>query len=157
MKKTVLKVITVIAALCMLVSVSACAGERVAVYINENEVNGIKVTETLTFNAKGDIIYQITENMKLDFSDFGEDEITSLKDVFKTSITDVYAGIEGVTCTDDVTDGVYTINAVIPAEKETLDILSEKGLMEFTGSSSRLSLAVTEKSLKESGYVKSEQ
>ena len=62
MKKTVLKVITVIAALCMLVSVSACAGERVAVYINENEVNGIQVTETLTFNAKGDIIYQITEN-----------------------------------------------------------------------------------------------
>ena len=51
----------------MLVSVSACAGERVAVYINENEVNGIKVTETLTFNAKGDIIYQITENMKLNF------------------------------------------------------------------------------------------
>ena len=128
-----------------------------AVYTNENEVNGIKVAETLTFNAKGDIIYQITENMKLDLSEFSENEITSLKDVFKTSITDVYSEIEGVTCTDDLTDGIYTINAVIPAEKEILSVVAEKGLLEFTGNSSRLSLTVTEKSLKESGYEKAEQ
>lgn len=157
MKKTLLKVVMVVAAFCMLASVASCAGERVAVYTNENEVNGIKVAETLTFNAKGDIIYQITENMKLDLSEFSENEITSLKDVFKTSITDVYSEIEGVTCTDDLTDGIYTINAVIPAEKEILSVVAEKGLLEFTGNSSRLSLTVTEKSLKESGYEKAEQ
>jgi len=95
--------------------------------------------------------------MKLDLSEFSENEITSLKDVFKTSITDVYSEIEGVTCTDDLTDGIYTINAVIPAEKEILSVVAEKGLLEFTGNSSRLSLTVTEKSLKESGYEKAEQ
>lgn len=157
MKKILLKVVTVIAAFCMLASVSACAGERVAVYTNNYDINGIKATETLTLNAKGDIIYQITENMKLNLSEFNEDEIKDLKDIFKTSITDEFSEIERVNCTDDLTDGIYTINAVIPAEKEILSAIAEKGLLEFTGTSSRLSLTITEKSLKENGYEKAEQ
>lgn len=161
MKKTLLKVVTVIAAFCMLASVSACAGERVASYTRNYDINGIKATETFTFNAKGDIIYQITENIKLDLnsnlSDLSEEETISIKDYFKTSITDEFSEIEGVNCTDDLTDGIYTINAVIPAEKEILSVVAEKGLLEFTGNSSRLSLTVTEKSLKENGYEKTEQ
>lgn len=151
------KVLSFITVFCIMLSLSSCASERVAVYKNEQELNGIKIIETLTFNAKGDIIYQITENMKLDMSGFEQEEMENMKDVFKTSITDVYTGIEGITCTDDLTDGIYTINAVIPSNKETISALSEAGLMEFTGDSDKLSLSITGKSLEESGYVKVEQ
>ena len=96
-------------------------------------------------------------DLNSNLSDLSEEETTRIKDYFKTSITDKFSEIEGITYTDDLTNGIYTINAVIPAEKEILSAVAEKGLLEFTGTSSRLSLTITEKSLKENGYEKAEQ
>ena len=156
MKKTTVKILTAAVSICILLSVCACVSENFASYTSEQQVNGITITETLSFNAKGDVIYQITDNIKLDFTGFEEEERTEHKDTFKASITDIYSAIEGVTCTDDMTDGIYTINAVIPSQEDILNKIAESGLMQFTGDSKVLSLSVTGESLEKSGYTKTE-
>lgn len=156
MKKSIVKATICAVIFCLMFCISACVSENFAAYTSEQEVNGIKIIETLSFNAKGDVIYQITDNIKLDFTGFEQEDIEQLKQTFASSITDVYATIEGVTCTDDLTNGIYTINAVIPCEENILDEISQAGVMEFTGDSKVLSLSVTGDSLEQSGYTKTE-
>lgn len=152
MKKRYFKEIPLIAVI--LIAFTSCAGAHSEAYVNKTDLYGIKITETMTFDAKGDIIYQITECMEMDFSELTADETAEYKDIFKSSVADAYSSVDGVTCANSMENGIYKIEAVIPANEQTLSALSETGVMQFHGTGKILSLKATGKALESSGFTK---
>ena len=148
------KKISCMLAVLMLLSLAGCGGrEKTAAYTAETELeSGVKMTDTLTLDAKGDTVQQITEVVELDMTGLNtveQEEVASRSD----AIAEQYRSVEGVECTTENADGIYNMTIVIPVSEDTVSKLAEQNLLTITGGTGEISLKSTEESLLENNYT----
>ena len=124
-------------------------------YKAEMEQNGIKVTDTMTLNAKGDKVQSMEEEMVFDTSTFEEDVVTQMNAAWD-ELVGQYKEIDGVKAEGKAGEGNYTIKVNIDTTGDAVEKLAAKGLLTVEGSSKGISLKATEASLTKGGYKKAE-
>ncbi len=138
---------------CMVLSLAGCGKEQTVSYSYEVEQNGVTITDTMTFDAKGDKIKMITEVMELDMSAFDESQRSMVTDEYDSAV-EQYNSVEGAEATSNMSDdGIYTMTVTIDASGDTVSQLSELGLLEIEGNAKGISLKATGESLEASGYT----
>lgn len=145
------------ALLCSVLFLSACGGkEQSATYQMVSEASGIEMTDTMTLNAKGDTIQNVTEVIELDMSSFDDDTYELMSSYYEELIA-MYQAIDGVDCTAEDADKIYTITISIDANTDAISELSDQGLMEIEGDSDgKFSLKASGEALEASGFEKVE-
>ena len=115
---------------------------------------GVPSTDTMILTAKGDVIQTLKEVMEIDLADIDEDLRDVFIDALDESIVSVAQGIDGITCSSNVSGSVYTVELTFDCTKSaTLKVASEAGLLEIEeGLTSELSLKNTQSALEASGY-----
>ena len=149
------KLLSMFFVLTLALSLTACAKEKTATYVMEQEQEGFKMTDTMTLEAKGDKVHTMKEEIVLDMSSLDEATLQLMEETYGQMV-ELYKAVEGVECTGAMEDGVYTINVTIDANSDTLTELSEQGLLQVSGVSGGISLEKTGEALVSSGYTASE-
>ena len=135
--------------LVMAVSLAACGGKAQSVtYTMEQDNEGLKMTDTMTLNAKGDKVQKMEETIALDMTGFDDDT--------QTLMTEAYQAVDGVECTGSAADGVYTIAITIDTTGDAVSKLAEQGLLQVDGGTNGISLEKTGEALEAGGYTKAE-
>lgn len=144
--------------LCTAMFLTACGGkDQSAVYRMITEQNGITMTDTMNLHAKGDSIQEINEVIELNMSAFGDD-ICSQMSTYYDELAAMYQAIEGVECTTENKDKIYTITVNIDATGDAVNELAKQGLMEIQGDSEgKISLEASGESLEANGFEKVDQ
>ena len=143
--------------LILILSLAACGGKsRSVLYTLSQEKDGLKLTDAMKLDAKGDAVQKMEETITLDMSAFDEDTQKLMTEAYD-SLAQSYQAVDGVECTGTVTDGVYTIKVTINAEGDTVAKLAEQGLLQVDGDPEGISLEKTGAALEKSGYKKAEQ
>lgn len=152
MKKLAALTMTVIMAL----SLMACGGKaQSATYTLEQENEGLKMTDTMKLDAKGDTVQKLEETITMDMTSYDEDTQTLLVQAYDT-LVESYQAVDGVECTGGAANGVYTIQIAIDATGDAVSKLAEQGLLQVEGDTNGISFQKTGASLEESGYTKAE-
>lgn len=150
------KILSVVMIFCMTLALAACGGkEQKASYQMEQEESGLKLTDTMTLDAKGDKVVKITEVIDVDMSGFDEATQAAMVSQYDTMVGQ-YAAVEGVECTGSAGTGTYSITITIDATGDAVEELAAQGLLAIEGNGSRLSLKATGEALEGSGYTKVE-
>lgn len=137
----------------VLLAMTACGGrEQKLSYRLEQEQKGLSVIDTMTMEAKGDKVTALQEVIELDMSAFDEDLQATLSEMYQALVAQ-YGEIEGVECTGEKDQGVYTIQILVDTSGEAVPRLAEAGLMQIEGDAEGISLENTAKALEESGYI----
>ena len=141
----------------LILSLAACGGKsRSVLYTLSQEKDGLKLTDVMKLDAKGDAVQKMEETITLDMSAFDEDTQKLMTEAYD-SLAQSYQAVDGVECTGTVTDSVYTIKVMINAEGDTVAKLAEQGLLQVDGDPDGISLEKTGAALEKSGYKKAEQ
>ena len=91
--------------LVMAVSLAACGGKAQSVtYTMEQDNEGLKMTDTMTLNAKGDKVQKMEETIALDMTGFDDDTQTLMTEAYD-SLVESYQAVDGVECTGSAADG----------------------------------------------------
>lgn len=145
------------ALLCSVLFLSACGGKEQSVtYQMVTETGGMEMTDTMTLNAKGDTIQNITEVIELDMTSFDDDTYALMGEYYDELIA-MYQAVDGVECTGEDADKIFTITISIDATTNAIDELSNQGLMEIEGESDgKFSLEASTEALEASGFEKVE-
>ena len=142
--------------LILILSLAACGGKsRSVLYTLSQEKDGLKLTDAMKLDAKGDAVQKMEETITLDMSAFDEDTQKLMTEAYD-SLAQSYQAVDGVECTGTVTGSVYTIKVMINAEGDTVAKLAEQGLLQVDGDPEGISLEKTGVALEKSGYVKTE-
>ena len=152
MKKGVCLIVLLAAAL----TLGACGGKKQsAVYTLEQENDGLKMTDTMKLEARGDSVEKMEETISMDMAAFDEDTQKLMVEAYD-SLVESYQAVDGVECTGTTTDSVYTIQIAIDTSGDTVAKLAEQGLLQVEGSTDGISLEKTGQSLEAGGYTKTE-
>lgn len=154
--KKMRRVVAGLLALGMVFALTACGGkEQTVTYRMEQEMNGLKLEDTMTLTAKGDTVQKISEVVKVDTSAFEEEQREQVNTKYDQMVEE-YKAVDGVTCTGEKTDTSYTIKVEIDATGNAVKELSEKELLQVEGNADRISLKETSTGLESAGYKKAE-
>lgn len=137
-------------------TLGACGGKKQSVvYTLEQENDGLKMTDTMKLEARGDSVEKMEETISMDMAAFDEDTQKLMVEAYD-SLVESYQAVDGVECTGTTTDGVYTIQIAIDTSGDTVAKLAEQGLLQVEGSTDGISLEKTGQSLEAGGYTKTE-
>lgn len=139
----------------MAVSLAACGKAQSVTYTMEQDNEGLKMTDTMTLNAKGDEVQKMEETITLDMTGFDDDTQTLMTKAYD-SMVESYQAVDGVECTGSAADGVYTIAITIDTTGDAVSKLAEQGLLQVDGSTNGISLEKTGEALEAGGYTKAE-
>lgn len=143
-------------ALGMAFTMTACGGkEQTVTYRGELEESGLKATDTMTFNAKGDLVQKLEEVIEFDTSSYDDATKDQLNTVYE-QLAGQYNDIEGVSCEMTVGDDNITFHINVDTTGDAVKKLTEKGLLQMEGGSGKISLKASTASLESSGYEKVE-
>lgn len=139
--------------LTMVFVLTACGGKKQSVtYMMESDLNGVVMTDTMTLDAKGDVVQQMTETVTLDMSGVDETSQSLLIEQYE-QVVNAYNAVEGVECTSATEEGSYSITIVIDATGDAVTELASQGLLQVEGSTDGISLEATGEALTASGYA----
>lgn len=145
-----------IALLAVALTLGACGGKKQSVvYTLEQENDGLKMTDTMKLEARGDSVEKMEETISMDMAAFDEDTQKLMVEAYD-SLVESYQAVDGVECTGTMTDSVYTIQIAIDTSGDTVAKLAEQGLLQVEGSTDGISLEKTGQSLEAGGYTKTE-
>ena len=148
------KVISMLTVFCLVLSLTACGSKMQSVtYCSKTEESGLKMTDTMTMEAKGDSVQSITEEIEMDLTGFDEETQKVICGVYD-ELVEQYQSIEGVEGSGEITDGIYTMHIVIDATGDAVSELAGQGLLEVDGDTNWISLQKTMDSLESNGYEK---
>lgn len=147
------KIISVLAVLCMVLSLAACGKEKMVTYQMESTESGFQMKDTMTLQAKGDKVQRMTEVIDINLAELDEESQSLAVSVYESEIVEAYKAVEGVSCSGELADGVYTITIDFELKGDTVEKLAEQGLLEVEGSAKGISLKRTEESLAATGYT----
>lgn len=137
---------------CLFASLTACGPNiQNASYTLESEENGVRIVDTLSLEAEGDVVQHLQEVIEADISGFDEETQETLYAVYDDLVAS-YAAVEGVECTGEALEGIYTIQISIDTTGVAVEELSEQGLLEVEGDSEGISFEKTIASLVSQGY-----
>lgn len=150
--KNLKKLVVLMMAVVMAFAMTACGAEQSVTYELVQDMEGITLTDTITLNAKGDVVQQMTEKIVVDTSSFDETQKESINAIYDELVT-MYQAVEGVECTGTTTDTSYTIDIVIDATGSAVEELAAQGLLEMEGTGEGISLKASKASFEASGYT----
>ena len=124
-------------------TLGACGGKKQSVvYTLEQENDGLKMTDTMKLEARGDSVEKMEETISMDMAAFDEDTQKLMVEAYD-SLVESYQAVDGVECTGTTTDSVYTIQIAIDTSGDTVAKLAEQGLLQVEGSTDGISLEKT--------------
>lgn len=137
----------------MVLSLAACGKEKTVTYQMESTESGFQMKDTMTLQAKGDKVQRMTEVIDINLAELDEESQSLAVSVYESEIVEAYKAVEGVSCSGELADGVYTITIDFELKGDTVEKLAEQGLLEVEGSAKGISLKRTEESLAATGYT----
>lgn len=148
------KILSFVLICCMALGLAACGGEEEVKDALVCTMEDSGMTYTMTFDAAGDKITNVTQETVISTEGFSEDQIEQLQ----AAIDDVaatYAEIEGVEYSTEDGDGEIRETIVIPvADEDVLKTVIDQGLLPVEGENvTQLSLEETRKGLEASGWT----
>ena len=142
--------------LVMAVSLAACGGKtQSATYTLEQDNEGLKMTDTMKLEAKGDTVEKMEETIAMDMTAFDEDTQQLMVQAYD-SLVESYQAVDGVECTGTVADSMYTIQITIDTTGDAVSRLAEQGLLQVEGDTDGISLEKTGAALEAGGYTQAE-
>ena len=113
--------------------------------------------ETITFDAKGDEITNMTQTFYMTFDSLGitEDmDASQMEQIINDSLSQTYSDIEGVSVSGTVEDNRVKVTVNIDYETADMDVLIEKGLLkEGEMENQYISLKETQNDYTDNGYA----
>ena len=135
----------------MLLSVTACGNSEPTTVTLTMEQNGATIDYKL--DAKGDVVQTITQTSTVDCSAYTEEQLAVIEESAGQYAAS-YEGIEGVTYSIETVDTNLVETIVIDAtNSDSLQELSDLGLLPIEGSSSSISLEKTVENLEALGMT----
>lgn len=132
---------------------TACGGQEQTVsYRMVQEQDGLKLTDEITLEAKGDIVQKMTEKIIVDTTVFDDAQKEQINVVYDEMVA-MYQGVEGVECTGTAGENDYTINIVVDATGSAVEELAELGLLQIEGDANGISLKASQEAFEASGYT----
>lgn len=129
--------------------------ETTVTYRVEQEESGLRMVDTMSFEARGDRIVEIREVVHMGMSDFDQATQREMKAAYD-NLAEQYRSVDGVECTGTVGPSAYTITITIDATGDALETLADQGLFGIEGDVSGLSLEATGEALEAGGYQRVE-
>lgn len=152
--KTMKRIVVAVLAIMMMLSLAACGAEKTVVLRGDMSAQmGVPSTDTWTLTAKGDTIQTMNEVVEIDLSSYDEATQNLMVSSLDSMILEPAKGIDGVTCTSKVNNGVYTVEMTIDCTGDAVKKAADAGLISVDGNADRLSLKQTQSSLTSQGFV----
>ena len=130
--------------------------EQTVTYQMESESNGLVMLDTMTFDAVGDKVEQLTEVLEIDMSEMDADSQALLAQTYDEIIA-MCEDIEGAEVTSELEGSVYRLHIVVDTTGDAPEKLTELGLLSIDGDSDGISLKATKSALEEGGYTQIEK
>ena len=154
--KRMKRIVACLLAVGMVFSIAACGGSEQSVTLRGDMSDdvGLPATDTWTLTAKGDTVQTLKEVMEIDLSSYDDETKDAMITYWQGIIVEPAKAINGVTCKDNTSGSIYTIEFSIDCtNNDTVSQASAAGLIQIDGNSSRLSLKATQSSLESQGYT----
>lgn len=137
----------------MLTAVGCGAEQTVVLEADMMALYGMDGTDTMTLNAKGDTVQQLTETLVINLADYDDDTKAYVISTFNELIVVPAQSISGVTCKDTSTDSSYTIELTVDCtNNNAIKDAAAAGLIQLDGNASKISLKATQSGLQSAGY-----
>ena len=154
--KTVRQISALFLAILMALSLAACGASETTVVLRSDiteDMNGIPSTDTWTLTAKGDVIQTMKEVVEYDLSDYDDETREFFTSTFESQVIEPAKKIDGLTCTGQMTDGVYTIELTVDCTGNAVKEAAAAGILAVDDNDAEFySLQRTQSSLEQQGY-----
>ena len=154
--KTVRQISAFFLAIVMALSLAACGASETTVVLRGDltkEMDGIPSTDTWTLTAKGDVIQTMKEVVEYDLSDYDDETRALFTSTFESLIMGPAKEIDGLTCTSQMTDGVYSIELTVDCTGDAVKKAAAAGILAVDDNDADFySLKRTQSSLEQQGY-----
>lgn len=108
---------------------------------------------SMVFDAKGDTVTKITQESVIDLTGYTEEEIDAVNSTVEAA-KEVYADLDGIEYSTEQKDGKIIEKIVMPTDEETLEMMSDQGLLPVSDENiTQLSLDATLENLENSGWT----
>ena len=146
------KLVCILAMCIFMCGLTACSEEEVQNAATATiEQNG--VTMSMVFDAKGDTVTKITQESVIDLTGYTEEEIDAVNSTVEAA-KEVYADLDGIEYSTEQKDGKIIEKIVMPTDEETLEMMSDQGLLPVSDENiTQLSLDATLENLENSGWT----
>ena len=119
--------------LTLVLALAGCGKEQSATYVLNFSQDGVSMVDTQVYQATGDIVTQMDENVVIDLSaldDTTKELMVAYYDEFYGAMgTDVP---EGVTFSSSYENDIYTVNLSMNLKEADLQVLGERGYLLLT-------------------------
>lgn len=137
----------------VMLGLAACGGEEEVQNAATATLEQNGVTMTMSFDAKGDVVTNITQESVIDLSGYTEEQIETLNATVDTA-EETYAALENVEYSCEEEDGKLVERIVIPTDEDTLKEVVEQGLLPVDDENvTQLSLEATVDNLESAGWT----
>ncbi len=152
------KLLNLVLSLVLVCALAGCGKEQSATYAITTDVGGMTMTDTMTYSAKGDIVYEMKENIIMDFSTYDESAKASDMELYASVYDEMCKGApKGVTMTCNTNGDTITVDMTIDFKSADLQELVDNGYIYTTTDSEGKLVAISfEQSctgLEASGYT----
>ncbi|MBQ8821257.1 MAG: DUF1307 domain-containing protein [Lachnospiraceae bacterium] len=127
------KLMNLLLSLTLVLALAGCGKEQSATYVLNFSQDGVSMVDTQVYQATGDIVTQMDENVVIDLSaldDTTKELMVAYYDEFYGAMgTDVP---EGVTFSSSYENDIYTVNLSMNLKEADLQVLGERGYLLLT-------------------------
>lgn len=152
------KLMNLLLSLTLVLALAGCGKEQSATYVMNFSQDGVNMVDTMIYQATGDIVTQMDENVVIDLS--GLDATT--KELMVAYYDEFYGAMgtdvpEGVTFSSSYENDIYTVDLSMNLKEADLQELSERGYLLLTSENGEQVQAISFKQTCEyceaNGYV----
>lgn len=152
------KLLSLVLSLVLVCALAGCGKEQSATYALTTDIGGMTMTDTLSYSAKGDIVYEMKENIVMDFSTYASETKASDMEIYASAYEEMRSTApDGVTMTCATNSDIITIDIAIDFGSADLQELVDKGFIYTTAGEDGKLVAISFNQsctgLEASGYV----
>lgn len=152
------KLLNLLLSLTLVLALAGCGKEQTATYVLTTDEDGMVMVDTMTYSAKGDIVYEMTEKIELDLSGLDADTKAYMIEIYDEYFAELKNNApDSVTMTYTSNDGVYDATIAIDIANADLQELVDGGYIYTTtdaeGNLVAISFEQSCQGLEASGYV----
>ena len=154
-----MKKLTKVLSICVALLLIVGCGAKPTAFTATTDIDGEK-TE-MRFDGMGDTVNQIVQTTTIDLSDMSDEEKALMQPILDSAVAQMQqelADIEGTShSVEMVGDALVEILTIDASNKDSIESLSEKGLLPLEGSASKISMNETKKGLQAAGFTITEE
>lgn len=127
------KLLNLALSLVLVFALAGCGKEQTATYEISTNVGEMVMTDTLTYSAKGDIVYEMVEKIIMDFSNYNEETKASDMETYGSVYDEMSkSSPDGVTMTCTTDGDIITVDMTIDFKAADLKELVDNGYIYTT-------------------------